>query len=120
MDFTPLKEFMDHLTAWRIPGNSIRVCLEGKEVFTYQSGYADIEEKTPMTVNHLVNLYSCSKLATVTAALQLYEQGKIKLDDPLYAFLPEYRQMHLEDGSVARNPMTLRHLFTMTSGLTRA
>ena len=118
MDFTPLKEFMDHLTAWRIPGNSIRVCLGGKEVFTYQSGYADIEEKTPMTTNHLVNLYSCSKVATVTAALQLYEQGEIRLDDPLCAFIPEYRQMDLADGTKAKNPITLRHLFTMTSGLT--
>lgn len=118
MDFTPLKEFMDHLTAWRIPGNSIRVSIDDKEVFTYQSGYADVETKEPMTTKHLVNLYSCSKPATVTAALQLYEQGKIKLDDPVYAYIPEFRQMHLADGSVAKNPMTLRHLFTMTSGLT--
>ena len=118
MDFTPLKEFMDHLTAWRIPGNSIRVSIEGKEVFTYASGYADLETKEPMTTNHLVSLYSCSKPVTVTAALQLYEQGKIKLDDPLYAYIPEYRQMHLADGSEVKNPITLRHLFTMTSGLT--
>ncbi len=118
MDFTPLKEFMDHLTAWRIPGNSIRVSIDDKEVFTYQSGYADVETKEPMTTKHLVNLYSCSKPTTVTAALQLYEQGKIKLDDPVYAYIPEFRQMHLADGSVAKNPMTLRHLFTMTSGLT--
>ena len=118
MDFTPVKEFMDHLTAWRIPGNSIRVSMDGKEVFTYASGYADLETKGPMTTNHLVNLYSCSKLATVTAALQLYEQGKLGLDDPLCAYIPEYRQMHLADGSPVENPITLRHLFTMTSGLT--
>ena len=77
MDFTPLKEFMDHLTAWRIPGNSIRVSIEDKEVFTYQSGYADVETKEPMTTKHLVNLYSCSKPATVTAALQLYARLSI-------------------------------------------
>ena len=118
MDFTPVKEFMDYLTGWRIPGNSIRISIEGKEVFTYASGYADVQTKEPMTTKHLVNLYSCSKPATVTAALQLYEQGKINLDDPLYAYIPEYRQMHLENGSVAKNPITLRHLFTMTSGLT--
>ena len=118
MDFTPVKEFMDHLTAWRIPGNSIRVSIGDKEVFTYASGYADLETKEPMTTTHLVNLYSCSKPTTVTAALQLYEQGKIKLDDPVYAYIPEYRQMNLADGTKAKNPMTLRHLFTMTSGLT--
>jgi len=45
MDFTNLKAFMNRLTAWRIPGNSISVCIEGKEVFNYQSGYSDLEIK---------------------------------------------------------------------------
>lgn len=121
MDFTELKEFLDHLTSWRIPGNGVKVCLEGKEVFSYTSGYADVENKIPMTLDHYVNIYSCSKVATVTAALQLYEQGKFLLDDPLYAFIPEYKEMYIagENGPVkAENPITLRHLFTMTSGLT--
>lgn len=121
MDFGKLQKFMDHLTAWRIPGNSISVCLEGKEVFSYQSGYADVEKQIPMTKHHLVNLYSCSKIATVTAALQLYEQGMFLLDDPLYEFIPEYREMYISNAKgiyKAKNPITLRHLFTMTSGLT--
>lgn len=121
MDFTKLKDFMDHLTSWRIPGNGVKVCLEGKEIFSYISGYADVENKIPMTLDHYVNIYSCSKVATVTAALQLYEQGKFLLDDPLYAFIPEYKEMYIagENGPVkAEMPITLRHLFTMTSGLT--
>lgn len=121
MDFTNLQNFMDHLTSWRIPGNGVKVCLEGKEVFSYTSGYADVENKIPMTLDHYVNIYSCSKVATVTAALQLYEKGKFLLDDPLYAFIPEYKEMYIagENGPVkAEKPITLRHLFTMTSGLT--
>ena len=43
MDFTPVKEFMDHLTAWRIPGNAAIVYQDGKKVFSYQSGCADLE-----------------------------------------------------------------------------
>ena len=121
MDFAELKAFLDHLTSWRIPGNGVKVCLEGKEVFSYTSGYADVENKIPMTLDHYLNLYSCSKVATVTAALQLYEQGKFRLDDPLCAFIPEYKEMYIagENGPVkAKNLITLRHLFTMTSGLT--
>lgn len=120
MNFVALKNFMDHLTGWRIPGNSVSVCIEGKEVFSYASGYADVERKIPMTKAHLVNLYSCSKVATVTAALQLYEQGKFLLDDPLYEYIPEFRDMYISDDQgvrKAQNPITLRHLFTMTSGL---
>ena len=121
MDFTALKNFLDHLTSWRIPGNGVKVCLEGKEVFSYTSGYADVKNKVPMTLDHYVNIYSCSKVATVTAALQLYEQGKFLLDDPLYSFIPEYKEMQIatENGlRKAEKPITLRHLFTMTSGLT--
>lgn len=121
MDFTNLKNFLDHLTSWRIPGNGVKVCLGGKEVFSYTSGYADAENKIPMTLDHYVNIYSCSKVATVTAALQLYEQGKFRLDDPLYAFIPEYKEMMISDEKGTRKAeklITLRHLFTMTSGLT--
>ena len=121
MDFTNLKDFLDHLTSWRIPGNGVKVCLEGKEVFSYTSGYADVENKIPMTLDHYVNIYSCSKVATVTAALQLYEQGKFLLDDPLYAFIPEFKEMTISDEKglrKAEKPITLRQLFTMTSGLT--
>ena len=75
MDFSALKNFMDRLTDWRIPGNSIRVCIENKEVFSYQSGWSDVEKKIPMTQDKLFNIYSCSKIATVTAAMQLYEKG---------------------------------------------
>ena len=122
MNFSYMKDFMDALTSWRIPGNDISVCVEGKEVFRYQSGYCDYENKIPMTDDKLINIYSCSKVATVTAALQLYERGKFLLDDPLYDFIPEYKEMYIkkEDGELvkAENAITLRHLFTMTSGLT--
>lgn len=120
MNFEQMKSFMNSLTSWRIPGNSISVCLEGKEVFNYQSGYSDLENKIPMTESGLFNIYSCSKVLTVCAALQLYEKGLFLLDDPLYDFIPEYRTMYVKNKKEeykAKNPITLRHLFTMTSGI---
>lgn len=121
MDFSAMKNFMDRLTEWRIPGNSISICIENKEVFSYQSGYADVENKVAMTGDKLFNIYSCSKVATVTAAMQLYEKGYFLLDDPLYDFIPEYREIYIQDkdGAVlkAKNSITLRNLFTMTSGI---
>ena len=121
MDFQPMRDLMDHLTGWRIPGNTVKVYLGGKEVFSYSSGFADLETKEPMTSEHWLNLYSCTKIATVTAALQLFEKGVFLLDDPLYEYLPEFKQMLVKqpDGTVkeAATPITLRHLFTMTSGM---
>ena len=120
MDFQAMRDLMERLTAWRIPGNAAKIYLGGKEVFSYASGYADLEAGEKMTTEHMVNIYSCSKPATVTAALQLYEKGLFLLDDPLYEFIPEFREMTVKmgDGTLkkAEKPITLRHLFTMTSG----
>lgn len=122
MDFSFLQEVMDRLTSWKIPGNSISVCIDNKEVFNYQSGYADYENRITMGKDALFNIYSCSKVLTVTAALQLYEKGYFQLDDPLYDFIPEYKDMYVRgaDDKIhkAKSAITLRHLFTMTSGLT--
>jgi len=120
MNFQAMRDLMDGFAAWRIPGNAAKVWLDGKEVFSYQSGFADLEAKEPMTTEHMLNLYSCSKVATVTAALQLYEKGFFLLDDPLYEFIPEFGDMQVKTPAgieKAKDPITLRHLFTMTSGL---
>lgn len=118
MNFTLMKDFMDRLTDWRIPGNSISVCVENKEVFSYQSGYENVEEKKKMTDDKLFNVFSCSKPVTAVAAMQLYEKGYFLLDDPIYDFIPEYRDMHLKsNGEKVETPITFRHLLTMTSGV---
>lgn len=120
MDFTNLKAFMDHLTSWIIPGNSVVVYKDGRRGFSYQSGYSDLENKKLMQGDELFNIYSCSKPTTVVAALQLYEKGKFLLDDPLYDFIPAFKNMRvrLENGESeeAKSPITMRHLFTMTAG----
>lgn len=113
-----MKILMDRLTDWVIPGNSISVRLDGEEIFNYQSGYSDIENKEKMTEDKLFNIYSCTKPITVTAALQLFEKGYYLLDDPIYEYIPEFEKMYLADGKEATNHITMRHLFTMTSGLT--
>lgn len=120
MDFSNLKQFMDHLTSWRIPGNSVVVYKDGEKVFSYSSGYSDVENKVPMSGDELLNVYSCSKPITVAVAMQLFEKGKFLLSDPLYDFIPEFKDMYVKnkDGSIvpAKNPITIQNLFTMTAG----
>lgn len=123
MNFEYMKNFMDSLTEWIIPGNSVVIYKDGKKVFEYSSGYSDLEKKIKKTGKEQLYIYSCSKVATVTAALQLYEQGKFLLSDPLYEYLPELKKMYLKDGDrikAAENPITIRDLFTMTAGLSYA
>ena len=105
----------------RTPGNAVEVYLGGKRVFQHACGYSDWENQIPLSGTELYNIYSCSKVATVTAAMQLVEKGLCKLEDPLYAYIPEFKEMYIKTETglkKAKNPITLRHLFTMTSGLT--
>ena len=95
MDFTNLKNFMDHMAADRTPGNAVEVYLGGKKVFQYEAGYSDLEHKIPLTGEEMYNIYSSSKVTTVTAGTQLLERGKILLTDPLYDYIPEFREMYI-------------------------
>ncbi len=121
MDFSLMRDFLDRLCAWRVPGNCVTVHIDNKKVFSYTSGYENIEKKIRMGEDKLFNMFSATKPLTAVAGLQLYEKGYFLLDDPLYDFIPEYRHMFIkdEDGNVreATNPITLRQLFTMTSGI---
>ncbi len=119
-DFSELAKFLDAMPSrggW--PGNDCLVMWRGEPVFRHQAGFADLESGIPMSGRERVNLYSCSKIATCTAALQLFEKGLFKLNDPLADYMPEFADMKvLEDGSLrpAKGPILIWHLFTMTAG----
>ncbi len=51
MDFTPLKEFADHITQQIAPGNAICVYHRNKEVFCYSSGFANVEMLRTMSAD---------------------------------------------------------------------
>ena len=123
MNFEKLEKLMDRFVAeGYAPGNTIKVYFGKNKVFDYSCGYSDIDKKTKMTGNEYFNLYSCSKIATVTAALQLVEQGIILLNDPLYEYIPEYKDMYIktENGELikAKRDIKILNLFNMTAGLT--
>lgn len=120
MDFTNLKNFLDYMATERTPGNAIEVFVDGKQVFRYACGFSDLESGTPMSGDEMFNIYSCSKITTVTAGLQLLERGKILLGDPLYEYIPEFKEMYIKttEGNLvkAKKPITIGDLFTMTAG----
>ena len=121
-NFTELNEMLDSFLEAGTPGIDCIVYKDGEEVFRRFDGFSDYEKKTPVNGKERYNIYSCSKPITCTAAMQLYEKGLFKLDDPLYEYLPEFRKMYVksENGDIApaKNAITIEHLFTMTAGLT--
>ena len=106
-----------------IPSVDCVVYHKGNCVFRYMSGYSDEAKTKPIDGSERYNIYSCSKVITCTALMQLVEKDALRLEDAVYEYLPEFRNMkkrvddHLED---VKNTMTVRHLITMTAGLTYA
>lgn len=118
--FEATKAFCDSLLSYGLPGFDIIVYHKGNCVLRYRNGYRDLENKEKMTGTERLNLYSCSKPITCTAAMQLWEKGLFDLEDPLWRYLPEFREMTVrtEQGTKkAEKPILIRHLFQMTAGL---
>lgn len=120
MDFKNLKGFLDMMVREeRTPGCAIVVYKGGKRVYEYAAGFSDIESGEKMTGGEHFCIYSCSKVTTATAGLQLIEKGILDANAPLYDYIPEYRHMAVktENGiEEAKNPILVGDLFSMSAG----
>ncbi len=111
---------MDSLEKSGIPGCDCVIYREHRLVFRHTTGYSDHGKTKPLTSANTYWLFSASKLLTCTAILQLLEKGKLRLDDPVAKYLPEYGTLRVKDGSEIKpavNTLTIRHLLSMQSGL---
>lgn len=81
----------------------------------YVDGFADLASKRPMQEDSIFWIASMTKPMTGVCVMILVEEGKLSLDAPISDYLPEMKNLKLEDGSPA--VITLRHLLTHTSGM---
>ena len=81
------------------------------------AGLADPTAGAPMTPQHPVRIASNTKTYVAAAVLRLSEQGRVDLDDPIAAHLPEELVEALRSDGYRPEEMTIRHLLTHTSGL---
>ncbi len=117
--FENLKKFCDSFLELGVPGFDLAVYKDGKCLLRHMNGYSDFENKVKINGNERYNIYSCSKVITCTAALQLWEKGLFSLEDKLSDYMPEFEEMKLktDDGiKKAQNPILIKHLFEMTAG----
>ena len=117
--FSDVRKTLDHIIDLGVPGNDFIVYHNGKCIFRETRGYSDHERTKKMCGDEMVNLYSSSKLITCTSAMKLYEMGKFSLEDPLYLYMPEFREMSImaDGGAVkAKNYIRVKDLFTMGAG----
>ena len=111
-------------TAEGYPGAVAVVERDGTLLFSQHYGYQDIARTQPMREDSIFRIYSMTKPVVSAAALLLLEEGALSLDDPLSHFLPSFSKTVVADVDTqgrprtapSTQPITLRHLFTHTSG----
>ncbi|HEY8143854.1 MAG TPA: serine hydrolase [Kofleriaceae bacterium] len=106
----------EQIEAGAAPGLSVAVVHDQDLIWSGGYGWSDLAARTPATSSTLYRIGSVSKLFTATAVMQLRDAGKLALDDPVAKYLPEFQVKNPFSGTP---PVTVRHLLTQTSGLTR-
>ncbi len=98
---------------YEIPGMGVAIVREGEVIFAKGYGVRDVESKAPITPQTQFSIGSITKSMTVLAAMRLVEAGKLSLDTPIVEYLPEFALRNADHA----NAVTLRHLFSHTSGI---
>jgi D-alanyl-D-alanine carboxypeptidase len=91
-----------------IPGVALAVARNGKIVKARGYGLANVENDVPVTEDTVFELASVTKQFTATAVMLLVEEGKVRLDESITAYLPQAPETW--------KPITVRHLLTHTAG----
>src|SRR5215831_9985130 len=109
----------------RTAGAAVLVWKDGKEAYFGSAGFADREAARPMSRDAIAQIYSMTKPVTGVALMQLWEQGKFGLDDPLSRYLPAFASMRVYAGKdsagqpiyrAAARPITVRDIMRHTAG----
>jgi len=110
----------------KLPCAVTLVARHGEVVWVNAQGLMDVERNKPAQRDTLFRIYSMTKPVTSIAMMQLYEQGRFLLDDPVHKYIPAWRNLRVYKGGTypafdtepAASAMTIRDLLTHMSGLT--
>lgn len=109
--------WMEGQIAYRgLPGIAVGVVYDQQLVWATGFGFADVANKVAMTPQTKFRMASHSKMFAAIAIMQLREEGKLRLDDPVQKYLPWFaaKPAGTDDG-----PITIEQLLSHVSGLQR-
>jgi CubicO group peptidase (beta-lactamase class C family) len=111
----------------QLPGGVLAIARRGKLVHVETYGFLDKAAGVPMRADAIFNIASMTKPMVAVAALQLYEQGRLLIDDPISKYFPQFAKSQVavldanKETIVERvapvRPITVQDLFRHTSGL---
>jgi D-alanyl-D-alanine carboxypeptidase len=103
------------MAAQGVPGVAVGIVRDQELAWSGGFGYADVASARPMTDGTLFGVASITKTFTATAIMQLRDEGKLSLEDPVVRHLPEFRAVRSR--FCAPQDVTVRMLMTHLSGL---
>ena len=114
-----------YVAADQLAGIVTLVARRGQVVHFYKCGLAVRETGIPMQDDTIFRIYSMTKPITSVAVLMLLEEGRLRLADPIAAYIPAFKEVKVLDNSIGSGvryvtpvrPPTLRDLLTHTAGL---
>lgn len=122
--------FKNEVATGKISGAIVLIRQHGKPVYHESFGVQDVVSKAPITDKTIFRLASMTKAITAIVSMQVLEQGKIKLDDPVSKYIPSFANVKVgverkaEDGTTTLElvppdrPLTVLDLMRHTSGIT--
>jgi CubicO group peptidase (beta-lactamase class C family) len=116
--------FTQAVESKKMPGIVAAAVTDKGTLYEGAFGTREIGKNTPMTLDTVVWIASMTKAITATAAMQMVEKGKLSLDQPASAVVPELAQAKVLEGwdgdkprlRAPKRPITLKHLLTHTAG----
>lgn len=113
--------------AGKYPGAVTLIAKDGKIIYESEVGWSDSLKTEPYRKDHLFRMASMTKPLVSVAAMQLIEQGKLNLDDPVGKYIPSFNETEVltgfnpADSTFTSNPSksipTIRQLLTHTAGV---
>lgn len=129
MDFTKLKKYLDNIDKNMVPSYRCIIKKGNETIFEYFNAQDDIFESEKDKKYYYI--FSASKVITCTALMRLYEEGKLDIEDPVYKYIPEFKDLYIggsfqecakiidkETMPKAKNVLTIKNLLTMSGGYT--
>ena len=107
-------------------GTLTLVARKGEVAYLDALGFMERENERPMQEDTIFRIYSMTKSITSVAVMQLLEKSRFRLDDPVYWYIPEFKNVGVFQAGVYPNfltskperPITIKDLLTHMSGLT--
>lgn len=120
MNFDRLNDIITNCIETRSEtGAAAVITKNGKPVYSFSAGLADVENNRQFRTDTICRAFSCSKIVTSTACMQLIERGKLDTSWEVSWLIPEFANAKfIRDGKeIPSKPVRIRDLLNMTSGV---